>query len=198
MYTDIQVVSKADNSQEYILAIKTFTGEARSKSGEAHTAEMDFLQEKKVLSRLRDQTAVINFLGYYSIDNGEAEIETHKTSLKDNRKDQVRYNVIMHFADRDLDECLKSPDGPWKSGKFIEFWSKFFELALALKDLHRMPAEEGGAEYTTLHGDLKPANIVCMSGQYKLIDFAYSVGKNSSIGVDQLPTQRGKTRTFGM
>jgi serine/threonine protein kinase len=140
---------------------------------------------------------LIHFFGDYQIDNEEDEIEVRNSSPKDYRKDEVTYNVIMEFADMDLDELLNSSNGPWIHENFIEFWSKFFELAKALKDLDRMP-DEGRTEYTTLHGDLKLANIVSVNGQFKLIDFANSGGMNSSIGVDKLPSHSGKTRTFGM
>ncbi|KAI1335788.1 hypothetical protein F5Y15DRAFT_222823 [Xylariaceae sp. FL0016] len=163
----------------YIFALKTF---------DAFTF---FRFEKEAHHALRGKSGMIQYLGWYELDERLENDEVVRT-----------YNILLEYGEEDLDEFFASPRNspPILNAETVKFWEELAKVAKALEQLHNLDIELEGGEHSHYHGwhaDLKPDNILRVHGEFKLADFGFAKFKRKAL--DQVPEEfmTGGTETYG-
>lgn len=107
--------------QRYNIALKIFE--------ESHKAEYD--NEIMAFSALEDHRGMIRYLGGYS--------------QRDLVKDKITFNILLEFGELDLDEFfyVEGRLPPVLPNEMYGFWRDLFEVATAIKGIHRFERRQG-------------------------------------------------------
>ena len=164
----------------YQLALKTYK------------TEEFFKWETEAFMAVRGQSGMVQCIGSYSLSD--------YTSAVGNKISPYDHHVLLEFGELDLDEFFCDSDPPVHPLEIIGFWDKFFKVADALQRLHYLEFQNRDGSQRQLHGwhaDIKPDNILCVHGEFKLADFGFAkfqVPKESSLALAYI---EGGTQTYG-
>lgn len=112
-------LTTANNSQRYRFALKSFSSSYRD----------IFESEMSAFRALRDSNGTIQWLFDYSHATGDTN---------------TAYNILLEYADYDLDEYFFSRDPPLLASDIVNFWSSMFKVADALSNIHQFAKARAG------------------------------------------------------
>ncbi|KAK4208644.1 hypothetical protein QBC37DRAFT_296262 [Rhypophila decipiens] len=160
----------------YQFAIKSFRAEAQN----------IFQTEISNFHGIKSLPGVVKYFGHYKIEDYD-----------DDNILRTTHNILLEYGDLDLDEYLAVQYPPVLNAEIIAFWEDIFSVATTLDKLHNFKYDRGDGATTRWHGDLKPSNILCVKGKFKLADFGYAKFEPNQHGKDPRTELEGLTHTYG-
>ncbi|OQV04540.1 Protein kinase domain-containing protein isoform 1 [Cladophialophora immunda] len=136
---------------------------ALKKYGEGH-AQL-FKNEKEAFGALRGKEGMIQYLCDY-------EQKENTTSPDGVVRSVVTHNIILEYAELDLDCYFQEKRPPILEGEVAHFWEDMFDVAGAVEKIHDLTVTRGAVEhkYYGWHADIKPDNILIVQEKFKLAD----------------------------
>jgi serine/threonine protein kinase len=83
------------------------------------------------------------------------------------------YNRVLQNGECDLREYWAGNSSHQLADNATPFWNSMLEIAEAVCMLHE-PRQHGDASIYGVHADLKPDNVICVKGAFKVADFGFS------------------------
>ncbi|KAG8525536.1 uncharacterized protein KY384_009180 [Bacidia gigantensis] len=107
------------------------------------------------------------------------------------------YNIVLEYAELDLDEYFFSKDPPLLSTDIAIFWRRMFDIASAVANIHQFAKLRAGVveAYSGVHGDIKPDNILWVQETFKLADPGFARFEKSGRAMGP---PLGGTKTYGI
>ncbi|OBT72265.1 hypothetical protein VF21_07968 [Pseudogymnoascus sp. 05NY08] len=135
-----------DYGPRYNFAVKAFN--------EGNKTQIE--NEKNASIALRHHAGIVQYFGDYRHPDAVGKTLTS--------------NVIMEYADYDLDEYFAEFAPPVSENLIKFFWADLFEIAHAVNGIHNLRVDTHGRmrEFSGWHANIDPDNILIVHGKFKL------------------------------
>ncbi|TQN68622.1 Dual specificity protein kinase TTK [Colletotrichum shisoi] len=167
--------SSGNGEMRYRFALKQFKSSKHDQ----------FIIEKQMFSNLKNKEGMIQYIGWFrsSEPNGRGTLEEC-------------WNIVLELADFDFYTAIRKESPPISAKEILGFWQTMAEISGALASIHTVVVD--GQHYSTLHGDIKPENILRVDDRFKLADpgEASMMLKTAGSSGDQKTRATGGTRTY--
>ncbi|RWA06079.1 hypothetical protein EKO27_g9026 [Xylaria grammica] len=87
------------------------------------------------------------------------------------------YNILLEYGEDDLNEYFVVHNPPIIDREILDFWENLFQIADALQRIHNLEKKKNDGtpiRFEGCHADVKPDNILCVQGHFKLADFGFA------------------------
>ncbi|KAK7753926.1 hypothetical protein SLS62_004024 [Diatrype stigma] len=115
-----------------------------------------FVKERVMAEALKDEDGMVRYFGWF-----------RSYEVQDDQSIEC-YNLVLELGEMDLSEAFQKYLPPMSPDGILAFWERMGGLALALNAIHTL--SKAKLRYNMCHGDIKPENILCVNGRFKIAD----------------------------